>query len=583
MSSDQITELQQAKVRIRELEQQNEALRAQLNTTYDKEPLRLFFDLGLVGMTLTSLEKGWLMVNQRLCDMLGYTHEEMITKTWADLTHPGDLAEDVRLFESVLAGERDGYQMDKRYVRKDGSVLQARIDVMCVRDSDGKPDKFIGMIADISDLLESRQKLAESRERLSLAIEGAELGLWDWNIVSDETFFNDRWREITGYAPHELPEHFTSWKSVIHPEDAEPIEDILDAHLRGRTPNFKAEHRIIRKNGDTAWVLDAGRVIEHGPEGEPTRAVGICLDITPQKMAEEAMIESEATMKAMSEASHDALIMIDDKGIISFWSQAAERIFGWSSREATGRELHDLIALEEDMKKAHRGLEKFAKTGKGPVVGSVMEFNARHKHGHTFPVERTVSSFRLRGRWYAVGTLRDITQRVQNRQKLLDLARTDGLTGLYNRKYFHELADREVTRSARYSVPLAVALMDLDHFKRVNDTHGHDGGDAVLRHFSKIMTETMRDSDIVGRYGGEEFIVLMPETQIPQAREAAERLRKIVEETPTPWEDGSIHYTVSIGVACGEGVSDIDDIIKKADDALYRAKRDGRNQIAVAQ
>lgn len=583
MSDGSITTLQQARARIRELEKQNEALRTQLNTVYDKEPLRLFFDLGLVGMTLTSLEKGWLMVNQRLCDMLGYTHDEMVTKTWADLTHPEDLEEDVRLFESVLAGERDGYQMDKRYLRKDGSVLFARIDVKCVRDRDGKADKFIGMIADISDLLESQQELEESKKRLDLAINGAELGLWDWNIVTGETFFSDNWYEITGYQPNELINHISSWESVIHPEDSDAVYDILDAHLKGRTPGFKAEHRIIRKDGDPTWVLDVGKVFEHDADGNPTRAVGIYLDITSQKMAEEAMVESETTMKAMSEASHDALIMLDDQGLISFWSQAAERIFGWASNEALGQNLHDLIALSEDARQAHKGMKIFAKTGKGPVIGSIMEFTARHKHGHTFPVERTVSSFRLRGRWYAVGTLRDITKRVQSRQQLLELARTDGLTGLNNRKHFFELAEREVIRAARYGSPLTVLMIDLDHFKRVNDTYGHDAGDAVLRHFSQLMSEAMRDADILGRYGGEEFIVLMPQTDASQGREAGERLRKLVEESPTPWSGGSIHHTASIGLASSRSVLALENLIKKADEAMYQAKHEGRNRVMAAE
>jgi len=212
-----------------------------------------------------------------------------------------------------------------------------------------------------------------------------------------------------------------------------------------------------------------------------------------------------------------------------------------------------------------------------------MEFTARHKHGHTFPVERTVSSFRLRGRWYAVGTLRDITKRVQSRQQLLELARTDGLTGLNNRKHFFELAEREVTRAARYGSPLTVLMIDLDHFKRVNDTYGHDAGDAVLRHFSQLMSEAMRDADILGRYGGEEFIVLMPQTDASQGREAGERLRKLVEESPTPWSGGSIHHTASIGLASSRSVLALENLIKKADEAMYQAKHEGRNRVMAAK
>ncbi|WP_054650835.1 PAS domain S-box protein [Salidesulfovibrio brasiliensis] len=322
MNSHFIHTLDQALSHIKELETENADLRKQLNSVYEKEHLRLFFDLGLVGMTLTSLEKGWLLVNQRLCEMLGYTREEMLTKTWADLTHPDDLEEDIRLFESVLSGKRDGYQLDKRYVRKDGTTFHARIDVKCVRNEHGQPDKFIGMIADISDLMNTQRQLEENKKRLDLAIDGAEMGLWDWNVLTGETFFNDRWYDITGYEPDELENKVASWEAVIHPEDVEAVGGVLRAHLKGLTPIFRSEHRIIKKDGEVAWVQDVGRVFEHDGEKAPSRAVGMTLDVTPQKMAEQALERREALITGMSEASHDALIMIDDHGLISFWSQA---------------------------------------------------------------------------------------------------------------------------------------------------------------------------------------------------------------------------------------------------------------------
>jgi diguanylate cyclase (GGDEF)-like protein len=170
-------------------------------------------------------------------------------------------------------------------------------------------------------------------------------------------------------------------------------------------------------------------------------------------------------------------------------------------------------------------------------------------------------------------------------ERINAMATTDGLTGLYNRRHFFELVDREFIRYKRYGSPLSVFMMDIDHFKRINDNHGHAAGDRVLTHLAKKLTAMIRDSDIAGRYGGEEFAVILPGTALDVATRIAERIRQNVENDAVHSEEfGDIKYTLSIGVSiftrdAGSAAA----VFEAADKGLYEAKATGRNKVVVKE
>jgi two-component system, cell cycle response regulator len=175
-------------------------------------------------------------------------------------------------------------------------------------------------------------------------------------------------------------------------------------------------------------------------------------------------------------------------------------------------------------------------------------------------------------------------RRIVESQETLRLHATrDALTGIWNRRMILEILGRECARAARASAPFGVVIADLDHFKRINDTLGHLGGDAVLLEASRRMSSVLRPYDAIGRYGGEEFLIILPGIDEASAVAVAQRMRQVINEAEVATPTGKIHVTVSLGVAIGEGPSiDADELITIADAALYRAKREGRNRVEVA-
>lgn len=182
-----------------------------------------------------------------------------------------------------------------------------------------------------------------------------------------------------------------------------------------------------------------------------------------------------------------------------------------------------------------------------------------------------------------VGISTDITQHKNLEQRLAHMAYTDYLTGLPNRSYFFEMAQKEFARARRYREPLAIAMIDLDHFKLINDTYGHEVGDLVLKEVANVCRATLRESDIIGRIGGEEFAVLWPNADEAHAAEAAERLRAAIDIAKLPRQQGMpVQFTASLGVATiNSDDANIDVILHRADKALYEAKAAGRNRVQL--
>jgi diguanylate cyclase (GGDEF)-like protein/PAS domain S-box-containing protein len=304
-----------------------------------------------------------------------------------------------------------------------------------------------------------------------------------------------------------------------------------------------------------------------------------------RKLARIALRESEQRLRDITNTVSDGLLVLDRDGKITFANPEAQSLLGYRPDELLGADMCDLLHVLDDGRPMPRIASNVLNVGRTGITCYGQDELFKRKDGVLLPVMVSASAIIKRHQIAGiVVAFHDISERKQLERELTRRAQTDVLTGLNNRRHFYDLAEQELARARRYGKPLALLMLDVDRFKQVNDSYGHHAGDAVLKKLSEVCIAAMREIDVIGRYGGEEFVVLLPETDSHRALEAAERLRHALAEVDVPLAGGDmLRFTVSIGVANLEATdADLDSVLRRADKGLYEAKNSGRNRVCVS-
>ncbi len=263
---------------------------------------RAALEQAAVGIAQLSLDGRFLMVNDRFCEILGYSSDELLGRTFGEITDPADLEADLADTERLRSGAIRSHVMEKRYIHKDGRTVWARLAGSLVRDAEGKPLSFVAVVEDISARKGAEEALRESERRLQLALDATREGIWDWNVLTGEVRFSPRWITSLGYGIDEVPPRVEFWEAIVHPDDWEHTKECLRAHLEGRTPIYECENRLRMKSGEYRWNLDRGAVVEWDEYGRPARMVGSDTDITERKRAEQTLRENEERLRLAAHA-----------------------------------------------------------------------------------------------------------------------------------------------------------------------------------------------------------------------------------------------------------------------------------------
>lgn len=366
------------------------------------------------------------------------------------------------------------------------------------------------------------------------------------------------WTDLGGATPRLLQ----------GPDTDRALLESLRSTLAAGEP-FEGHTTNYHKDGTPYQVQWHISPVRSEPDGPISHFVSVQQDVTERERRDQQMLLLSTAM----EESADTVLITDAEGHITYVNKAFERQTGYSREEVLGHNprllksgQHD-AAFYQSLWETILGGEIFRAT-----------FNEQAKDGSLFYQEQTITP--VRGEDGAishfVSTGKDITDRVRMERELKRLASTDRLTGLYNRPRFEQLLDEELERVRRYNRDLSLIMLDVDSFKAVNDGHGHDTGDRILQGLAEVVREHLRTPDVFARWGGEEFMILAPETGSRGAVDLAERLRAAVADHPFP-EIGTV--TVSLGVTTLSPNDAIKQLTKRADQALYRAKEHGRNRV----
>jgi diguanylate cyclase (GGDEF)-like protein/PAS domain S-box-containing protein len=535
-----------------------------------EERFRLAFDNAPIGMALVSPDGRFLQVNASLCDLVGYPADELVMKSFQDITHPDDLDADLDSVGRMLAGAIRTYSTEKRYFHADGHVVWINLSVSLVRGEDEVPLYFISQIEDITERKRTEEALRESEALFRLLADNASDLITLINPDGVIVYASPSARVVLGYEPEELVGR--SFYDFLDTAETDPAV-VQAAHqqvLAQDEPGPAVVLSALRKKDGTTVVVEAtSQAVTDAQTGEVVEIRAAARDVTKRVRAERALRQSEQSFRLLIETSTEAFIAMNGEGLITEWNRQAEATFGWSLDEAVGRRVAETI-IPPALREAHEaGLARYLATGEGPVLGRRLELEGRHRDGHEFPVELAI---------WAVGAgpdvsfnalLHDISERRRAEQELWELALVDELTGLHNRRSFILLAEQAIKEAVRAKRPVIALFVDVDHLKAINDTHGHSEGDRALRLVADALRAACRESDIVGRLSGDEFAILLAEAHQQDGLE--QRVRRQVDEVA---EAFGYPLSVSIGTAtCGaEQPCELPDLFARADRAMYEEK-----------
>jgi len=436
------------------------------------------------------------------------------------------------------------------------------------------------------------QSKSNNEERLELVINASGVGVWDWQVQSGELTFNERWAEIIGFTLEELlPIKFDTWSDNVHPEDLVKANKLLEQHWAGEVDLYEVEARMRHKKGHYVWVLASGKVVEWQEDGQPKRMLGTHLDITDRKEREsERTIASQLLNESQKVAKVGGWELNLETGLL-YWTAETYRI-----HEANPDEFDPTVDAGVDYflpgsrEKISAALDQATNHG----VGYDLELETLTTQGRKIDVRTTCNVTQKDGATLRLsGIFQDISEQKVAQRKLelsnlnLEKANTalklsahyDALTELPNRILLSERMQQAMTRSVRNNQSVAIAFIDLDGFKTINDSYGHSTGDQFLRQIAGHLKLSLREGDTLARIGGDEFVAVLD--GLNEHIDSHTILTRMLEAAATELiiDSKPLKVSTSIGVTFyPQNNSSPDQLLRHADHAMYKAKQLGKGR-----
>lgn len=412
--------------------------------------------------------------------------------------------------------------------------------------------------------------LSKSEARLALALEASELGLWDWNLVSDQVH-HSRLKEIFGIEAGEGMAMLRDLKPRLHPADLPLLRRALVEHMKGRSDGYQVQYRIRHADGRWVWIEDRGRAVERDDRGRVLRMLGTRRDISAWKGRE----EEQRLAATVFEAASEGIVILDRDYLLLAVNQAFSQVTGYPKDEVLGKSVASLVSSREARR--HYQLIRQELEQSGSWQGEMVE---TRKNGELYPQLLQLKAVRdAQGRVsHIVGFFADLSARREAEERLRYLSHYDELTGLANRSLFKERLHEASQRARQSGRSLALLHIDLDRFKMLNDSLGHEVADQLLRQMARRLTQAVSEADTIARLSGDEFAVLLDAygSLASLARLASRLLSKL--RMPMTVGGQELVVSASVGISLlPDNAREISALISQANMAMQHAKHLGGN------
>jgi diguanylate cyclase (GGDEF)-like protein/PAS domain S-box-containing protein len=560
-------------------------------------------------------ESRFVMVNQAFERMTGLTNAELRGK--------GDdfVWRHNREWQSCLADDRESREIGKALVREKVLTMpgtESRVFETVRTPMFDETGRFRGTIVVARDITQRFNDQRRKRRRdfqvmfshlcrdaatieavsdalvaqLVEVLDVSRVALWSWDRSSDllhcvaQSATDLNLLGVTDIDGRQCPRYIAALDrrkplvaEVVASDEA--LRELTDRYLGSLDIRSKLDIPIVEEAWSGVLAVETCGRGRHWTDGE-TNFLSAVADMYFNAYGRIRGDQMAARNQVILQTSKDAVVIIDEKGVIESFNHAAEDIFGYSAEEAIGQNV-SMLAASPHREQHDAYIGRYLETGKPHIIGLGREVEGCRKDGSIVPISLNISEFVIGGKRGFTGVIRDLTQLKHTEAELwtmTKLAGTDALTGVMSRHALVERLGGLITSANRYQRPFSIAMADIDHFKRVNDEYGHQAGDIVLRLIAAAFHDALRDTDYIGRYGGEEFLFLMPEITLDQAEATLQRIRSSIADMDIDIGQQTIRITFSAGVAEYQPGESLDQLIGRVDQALYRAKREGRNRIS---
>jgi len=512
-------------------------------------------------------------ISPTITKVVGWTPEELVGTRSLDLAHPDYVAQVLSATTQVNSGATVTGRLQVRC--KDGSYRWMLRTMRPLLNDDGDIIARVSGWHDVEREVEAEQALQASEEQFRLAMDTSAIGMF---FADDEGRFlrvNPALCRMLGYSPEELTS--LGYDDITHPDDLTRSHEQVGAMVAGDQQVLRLRKRYLARDGALVWG-DVTSVIVRGRDGRPLHIIGQIVDVSAEVANFQALQRAANEFQMLAENASDVVYRSSVDGFFEWVSPSMGAVLGWEPSTLVGTPTTAIIVAEDREIVQQRRADMQAGRHGDPFVVRFMTSagGVREMSGTTHPV--LAPDGRFVG--HVVG-LRDVTEEQRIRRELAYRASHDSLTGVANRDDLMTRLRRRLEVVPDRTSGVGVLFVDVDNLKAVNDAHGHAGGDAVLATVASRLVASVRAHDVVARLGGDEFVVVLNDVVDPERLNAIAEKCRVAVSVPIDVEDDAVQISVSVGGVLAAAYEDADEVLKRADAAVYRAKHAGRDQVRL--